>query len=113
MPDAWLRADYTFTDHRAVLTLATAQLWHVPGWKALLQQQDPTALAHALTRLLSCVDGGRYQGAAVLALRYELARDGWQVAVMHPSLPVVAWGDRAAEIDLEVTTADLHAALEE
>jgi hypothetical protein len=113
MPDTWLRADYIFTEHRAIVTLATSQLWHVPGWKALLVAQEPAVLAGALTRLLATVEGGRYAGAVVLALRYDLARDGWQVALMHPSLAVVGWGDQAPEIALGVTTADLHTALEE
>lgn len=113
MADTWLCADYVFTDHRAILTLATAQLWHVRGWKHLLRQQCPAELAAALTRLLSLVEAGRYAGAAVLALRYDLARDGWQVSVMHPRLPAVLWGDKASEITIDVTTADLHAALED
>jgi hypothetical protein len=113
MPDTWLRADYQYTEHRAVLTLSTEQLWHVRGWKALLQQQCPVALATALTRLLSLVEGGRYAGASILALRYELPRDGWQVLVMHHSLARVPCGGRAPDLLVEVTTADLHAALDD
>ena len=113
MADTWLCADYTFTDHRAVVTLGTEQLWHVRGWKMLLEQQCPTALAQALTRLLARVAVGGCLGAVVLALRYDLARDVWQVSVMHPGLPAVPWGDKAPALDVEVTTVDLHAALEE
>ena len=110
--DTWIRADYTFTDRRAVVSLATEQLWHVRGWKALLQAQDPRALADALTRLLGIAEDGRYAGAAVLALRYSLPMDSWEVSIMHAQLHAIPWGERAPEFPLRVTTADLHAALE-
>lgn len=110
---SWVRADYTFTERRAVVRVAAPVLAADPGWCALLDEGDPDALGAALTRLLALANGGQYAGGQVLAMVFNAHTACWELTIVHQALAHVPDGMRAPEVTLTVTTALMQQALED
>lgn len=112
-PSSWIRADYAFYSRRATVPLAPDAILHDDDWCALFRSERPEPIAAALTRLLSRVDGGRYAGAVVIGLSFDMLTYCWQMVFLHPSLADVPLMERAPEVVLHITAADMRAAIDE
>ena len=110
-PTTWMRADYLFYSRRATVPLAPNAILQDDDWMALFRSERPEPIAAALTRLLGCVENGRYAGAVVIALTFDVLTYCWQIAFLHPSLEEVPPMERAPEVFLSVTAEDMRAAI--
>jgi hypothetical protein len=106
----WIRTDYAFYQHRAVIRISPTTLLTVPAWHALFTRGIPADIAAALTRLVTSAEDGRYAGAVVVGLAYDIFTHGWQVSIMHPALHELAPFERAPEVTLHVTADQVQAA---
>jgi hypothetical protein len=107
----WIRTDYAFYQHRAVLRIDPMTLLHTPAWHALFTRGIPADIAAALTRLVTRAEDGRYDGAVVVGLAYDIFTHGWQISILHPTFDELAPFERAPEIHLAVTVAEVQAAV--
>lgn len=112
-PSSWIRADHIFYSHRATVPLDPHVILQDDDWYTLMRSARPEPIAAALTRLLGRVENGRYAGAVVLALTFDIQHHCWQVSFLHPSLEEVPALERAPEVLLQVTREDMRAAIEE
>jgi hypothetical protein len=105
----WIKARVTFPKRRAHLAIAD-ELLRDPMLVAI-QGGETTRLEAMCAALLAVAFEGRYAGATLYGLHFDLSRLCWVLALAHPALPATAPGAQAPELTLDLSAAQMAAIL--